>query len=211
MCLYSHSGTVRQGARETKGLSLILGWNIFFYRREMFYLRGSSRISTKIMCCRGLLNVGPSLQIYHPLKYWKENASILQCAISVVPIKAKISHLRFNVTALPWSGWAAYKMLGFNVIATSLANPFPWCWLVSVCFSPISKWSCYRSYYSSGTTLIHPTGSTKIPIIPSNLPGIMFSRMWSRGEQIKEEQGRIWLVNEIMRWWYLHQLISQIA
>lgn len=105
------------------------------YRSEMFYLRVSSRNSTKIMCCKQLLNVQPSLQIYHPLKYWKENASIQQCAISIAPIKARFPIWDLNVTALPWSGWAAYKMLGFDIIAASLANLFPCSWLVSV-YSP---------------------------------------------------------------------------
>lgn len=43
-----------------------------------------------------------------------------------------------------------------------------------------SKRGCYPCYYSSGTKLIHPTGSPQVPIILSNLPGIMSSRVWSR-------------------------------
>lgn len=48
----------------------------------------------------------------------------------------------------------------------------------------LSERGCYQGCCSCGAPLIHPNGSAKIPIIPSNLAGIMFSRICCGEEQI---------------------------
>lgn len=75
------------GSKSAIWLLVLMPGRDILVRRATFDLRVSSRISIKIMYCKIKPNAGPSLQIYHPLKYWKENLST--ATYSTTPIKAR--------------------------------------------------------------------------------------------------------------------------
>lgn len=82
--------------------------------------------------------------------------------------------------------------LDFEMIAASLTNRFPCC-LHVFSFLLAYRNGAATNAINDETTLILSTGSTKMPVIPSNLPGIMFSRIWSRGRtnQLRTKQDLI--------------------